>query len=474
MKPFFISRSPTKGMSVITLGNIRRADKFIIFTLFFYFLSYPFVLRNFMGVVYPLILNGLLAVTFLVCATGRVPMQKLKLQRGNRILMIGMLLYSLYFAVLILVSIFHSSELKIGMSAFYEVRELVFALIILFILSDKGVLYSLRLYVAVFTLCSILGLLLVFLNFMAIMQPITEVDINNFAGGGENKRMFFGIGFIWPGSWIGSMYGLERLQSFADEAGTFAFAVLPAILLSAYWRMKARMYIMIVALIFTFSVGAISIWLFIMFFFLFVSRKHEGDKAKRVFILLFFMVGLPLTINNLPSDFIEKTDIYFSAKYADGGGEDTSVGQRLAGLEMVFDSVHENLFGVGVNGAGLSLNITQGLLAVGWIVPLVEAGLFGWFIYVLAFGLILVHGLRNAIASSGIKQITAIVILINGYAAFQRAAIDANIWQLFWLIVYLRVVVMEAKIIPNSYSKNKHVNPVDFLRGKVTGKRNAL
>jgi len=474
MKPFFISRPPSTAMSFIALNNIRRSDKFIIFTLFFYFLSYPFVLRNLMGVVYPLVLNGLLVLTVLACATGRASMLKLRLQRGNRILMIGMLLYSLYCAVLILVSIMHSSELKIGVSAFYEVRELVFVLIILFILSDKGIFFSLRFYVEVFTWCSVLGLLLVFLNFMAIIQPITEVDINNFVGGDENKRMFFGIGFIWPGTWIGSMYGLERLQSFTDEAGTFAFAVLPAILLAAYWRMKVRMYVMAAALIFTFSVGAISIWLFIIIFFQLASPTYEGGKVKRVFVMLLFLVTLQWIINYLPFNLLERADTYLSAKYTAGGGDETSVGQRLAGFERVIDIVLENPLGFGSNSAGLSLDFTQGTLAIGWMVPLIEAGLLGWFFYVLAFGLILVHCLRNAIASRGIVKICAIIILVNGYSAFQRAGIDANIWQLFWLVVYLRVVVMEAKVLTNAYSANKHTNRVNFLRGKIVSNRGTL
>lgn len=402
-----------------------------------------------MGVVYPLVLNGLLVATVLTCAMGRAAILTPRFYRDDRIIKIGVLLYGLYFAVLMMVSLLNSADSIVAVSALYELRELVFALIILFLLSEKGVIISLRFYVEIFTWCSVLGLLLVLLNFMGAIQPITEVNLDNLPGGGVNSRLFFGIGFVWPNTWLGSPVGLERLQSFSDEAGTFAFAVLPAILLAVYWRMKVRVYVMAVALIFTFSLGAISIWLFITLFSMLASLVQEGVKAKRVFTFLLFIGVLLLIISFFPFDLFEQADRYFSAKYASDGEDGTSIGQRLAGLEIALNAIQEHPLGFGANSAGVSLNLGHASLAVGWFIPLVEAGAVGWLIYVLAFGLILVHALRNAIYSTNIKRVCAIVILINGYAAFQRAGIDANVWQLFWLIVYLRLIGMNANDLAN-------------------------
>lgn len=474
MKLFSAIRPSSRSVPPVVLGNLSLSDKFIISTLFYYFLSFPFILRNLMGVVYPLALNGLLVVTFLACVMGRATVITLRFQRGDRILKVGALLYCFYFAVEMLVSLFHSEESIVAISAVYEIRELAFALIILFLLSDKGVLFSLRFYVEVFTWCSVLGLLLIFLNYMGVIHPITEVNLNNFPGGRESYRLFFGIGFTWPNTWVGSPLGLERLQSFADEAGTFAFAVLPAILLAGYWRMKVRVFIMTVALIFTFSVGAVSIWLLITLLGLFASTEHEVGRAKRMFTLLLFVSVLLLIISYFPFDLLEQADRYFSAKYTSGGGTETSVGQRLAGLKIALNTIADHPFGFGSNSSGLFLNLGDASMAIGWLIPLVEAGVLGWLIYVLAFGLILMHALRNAIASTGIKRVSAIVILINGYAAFQRGGIDANIWQLFWLIVYLRVVGMDDKILAKAYSVNKRTNPINRLLGIMIGNRNTL
>ena len=262
MKLPFTFRPPSKAVPFAAPGNLCWSDKIIIFTLFYYFLSYPFFLRNMMGVLYPMALYGLLVVTVLVCAIGRMPISAKRLNCGGSLLQIGVLLYLLYFFVQMVVSFCHFDEPIVVVSEAYEIRDILFVLIIFFLLSDRGTFVSLRLYVKVLTWCSFLGLLLILLNYLQIIQPITEVSLDNLPGGLKNQRLFFGIGYIWPNTWIGSVIGLERLQSFSDEAGTFAFAVLPAIFLAAYWKMKGRLLIMSVALIFTFSVGAISAWLF--------------------------------------------------------------------------------------------------------------------------------------------------------------------------------------------------------------------
>ncbi|MCK9352697.1 MAG: O-antigen ligase family protein [Gallionella sp.] len=453
MKKFVAPLPPPSLIPVGAPGNLCWPDRFIIITLFCYFLAYPFALRNLMGVIYPLALTGLLIVVALACTLGKAPVLMQGVQRGDRMLKVGLLLYGLYFAILMLASILHSAESIVAISAVYEMRELMFALIILFLLSDRGVLFSLRLYVEVLTWCSVLGLLLVFLNYVGVIYPITEVNLDNLPGGGENRRLFFGIGFIWPNTWLGSPLGLERLQSFADEAGTFGFAVLPAILLATYWRMKGRVLIMTVALIFTFSVGAILAWLFITLFGFSAAAKYERGKVKRIVTVLLLVSVFLLIANYLPFDLLEQFNRYLSAKYTSGDSEGTSVGSRLAALEIALDAIKENPFGFGANSSGLSLNLGNASLAIGWFVPLVEAGVLGWLIYVLAFGAILVHALHNAISSKNIGRICAIVILVNGYAAFQRAGIDANIWQLFWLIIYIRVNGMLIDNVGNSVHK---------------------
>lgn len=472
MKPFSIFSFPSRPAPFNVMRNICWSDKFIVVTLFYFFLAYPFALRNVMGMVYPVLLTALLVATILACTIAKSPALLPRFNRGGGMLKIGVLLYALYFAILMMVSLFHSAESIVAISAVYEVRELAFALIILFLLSDKGLFFSLLLYVEVFFWCSVLGLLLVLLNFMGAIQPITEVNLDNLPGGGENIRLFFGIGFIWPNTWLGSPIGLERLQSFADEAGTFAFAALPAILLAANWGMKVRAFIMVVALIFTFSVGAISIWVFVTLLGLLASIAHEGIKVKRVLTLLLSAIVLLLIISNFPFDLLEQADRYFSAKYDSTGVAESSVGQRLVGLKIAFEYIQEHPFGFGVNSSGLVLDLGGASLAIGWFIPLVEAGVVGWLVYVLAFGLILLHALRKTIVSTGIKQIVAIVILINGYAAFQRAGIDANIWQLFWLIVYIRVVGMDDEIINLYDSKSKLTKPIDCLSVRMVSIKN--
>lgn len=422
--------------------NTYMSDKIIIFILFLYFFSYPFVIRNLMPVVYSLALNVLLALAILVCALNKVPILKVKYYCNNKVLKLGILFYGFYFFVLIIVSFLNFQEPVIVFSLANKIRSLIFAIIIFYLLSNRGLLHSLCIYIHIFTICSVLGLMLILLNYFGVIHPVTEVDINNFPGGPENIRLFYGIGFIWPNTWLGSPFGLERLQSFTDEAGTFAFGLLPAILLASYWRMKFSVLVMVAALIFTFSFGAILIFLLISILNFITAILNEGINIKRLFNLLLILTGFILIVNYLPFDLLEKFNIYSSAKYTSDGGTETSLGQRIAGLEIALKTIASNPLGFGSNSAGLFLNFGDAALAIGWLNPLIEAGVIGWVNYVLAFGLVLVHCLRNIIFSNGIKRLSAIIILVNGYAAFQRSGIDSNIWHLFWLILYLRLVAM--------------------------------
>lgn len=474
MKLFLSSWIDSKSAASVQSGGLCWDQRLIILTLFYFFLSYPFAIRNLMGVVYSVLLNGLLIATFFICSMRRTPILTLRLYRDEKILAISILLYGLYFSVLMMSSFFNSIDSIVLMSTIYKIRELLFALVILYLLNDKGILLSLKLYVKILTWCSVLGLLLVVLNFMGIIYPIAEVNLDNFPGGGANNRLFFGIGFIWPNTWLGSPVGFERLQSFTDEAGTFAFAVLPAILLATHWRMKLSACIMIVALIFTFSVGAISFWLVIFLFGFLASIIQEGIKLKSLLVFLFFIVVFFLVISYFPFDLVEQADRYFSAKYTIGGGSETSIGQRLAGLEIVLNSIREHPLGFGANSSGISLDLGEASLAVGWFIPLIEAGVIGWLIYLLTFGLVLVHALLNAIGSVGLKRVCAIVILLNGYAAFQRAGIDANPWQLFWLISYIRIIGMDEKNLDCKYLENKRQSSVDFRSDKIVAQGYAL
>lgn len=411
-------------------------DAIIIITLYIYFSAYPFIFRNFATLFNSVALNiSLVLVGFtLLISAHRMVIPKPILR--HPMLKVGVLFYVAYFIVLIMVSLFHSVDSVVGKAAIIKMRDFLFVVVVIFFLTKKGIQNMIRVYVTLLTWFSILGLLLVLLIYLGLLHPLAEISLDNLAGGAVNKRLFYGIGFVWPHTWIGSIFGLERLQSFADEAGTFAFALTPAILFAANWGMRVRVAIMLTALIFTFSVGAILVWILIVTFY-FVSRNDRKRIWGWGMVLLIFCLTIFLLASSFHFlDLLNLGNSYLSSKYSNEGNM-TSVGQRLSDLQILIAKIQEHPWGFGAGSTGVSLG-RDVALAIGWFIPLAEAGLLGWLLYLVAFGFILWHAVGDVFCSTSDVRIAALIVVVNGYAAFQRAGIDSNVWQMFWLITYFR------------------------------------
>ncbi|TJY61956.1 hypothetical protein E4T66_06845 [Sinimarinibacterium sp. CAU 1509] len=436
-------------------------EYFIVGTFFVYLFSFPFFFRNYVGMVYPLVLNGILLLTFVISVLSSA---RLNLQWKHQIpgaVWLGIALYFIYFLVLMVASAANYYEPIIAVSAIYEIRDLIFMLSIALLLTDNGLLIALRTYVNLLTWFSVLGLFLIALIYFGLARPIETVNLDNMSGARESIRLFYGIGYVWPESWVGSSYGLERLQSFSDEAGTFAFAVLPAIFLAKHWKMKYKVAILITALFFTFSIGAIIIFLIIEGISAIRSFGIGRTGTKRVINLTGFLIILLTSLNLISISNQPMLSQYVSSKYEINGRQETSIGNRLVALNALVPLVDSNPWGFGSNAVSTSVNLAGGDLAIGWFIPVIEAGVLGWFMYLAAFCLILMNALRNYIATSDIRSVCSVIILVNGYAAFQRSGIDANVWQLFWLVVYLRTIGLGQKAA--SHFSLDVIRPVNYL-----------
>jgi len=427
----------------ISAGSRAFADAVIIYALWVYFAAYPFIFRNLATPIYSMALNAsLVLVGFTLLFRPRIP-SPAPLFRPVSFRIAG-LFYIAYFIVLISVSLSNSGSPVVGKAAMIRIRDAMFVMILIIFLSEKGIYKMIRLYLNVLAFFAVLGLVLEALIFLGLVHPLTEVSLDNLPGLSENHRLFYGIGFVWPDTWVGSLVGLERLQSFADEAGTFAFALTPAILFAFKWGMKWRAAVMSAALIFTFSIGAIALWVVIVTVY-FLSRRER----KAIYIWAFAILLICLAVS-LTAVFLYMPDIwkmgenYFMAKFGDDNNV-TSVGQRWSDLKIVILKVLDHPLGFGSGSLGVAFG--KGVsLAIGWFIPLAEAGLVGWLLYLLAFGFVLQRAVRDVFWSRGIVGIAALIIVINGYAALQRAGIDSNIWQWFWLTTYLRLSAAEAQV----------------------------
>jgi hypothetical protein len=283
-----------------------------------------------------------------------------------------------------------------------------------------------RWYSNLIGLLAVLGIALVVLVFLKRIPLVSIVNV-----GGNSLRNFYGIGYTWPNTWVGEYFGLERLQSYSDEAGTFAFAAIPAALLSHHYNQKWKLAIILVAIFLTFSVGA---WAFIVVagcaYYLRNASWVRRIGLMTALAVVGAAVGITIAQNKVIVDFVTS---YASAK-VNAADEHSSAQDRIDDLKEAAISAGEHPFGVGINGYRHA-NVA---LAVGWIVPLVEAGILGWVLYLAAFGILVVKSWQVAWHSHGLASVLACIILCLAFAALQRGGMDATVWHWFWIVAFLR------------------------------------
>lgn len=302
-------------------------------------------------------------------------------------------------------------------------------------------------FLAALAILSLLMAGLIAANFLPVLF---DVQISTFGDRDSGIRQFYGLGFGWYNLHIADGLSIPRLQSFAAEAGNFAFALLVGILWAGHRKRWPLVAIMSVALLGTVSVGAAAVSLLLLLIYVFSRRaKRLWDIApatslnsKRLLagisIVLVLVLLLPAVTTPLLS-LTEKLSIFLSDRYLasklDLDASTSSLGVRLESIDIVWqDIVLDNWTGLGAGG----LAELDTSLAIGWVRSLIESGLIGWFFYLAASLILVSRALWAFSLKTGAEAALGAVVLALAAAAFQRAPIDATVWHLALIVAFVK------------------------------------
>ena len=430
--------------------------------------SYPFILKIFNPTAYQLAFFFLVALLPVAALLQReleltVPQYSYQHQFWFWGFVIAYLAYTL---ILIAVSVFNTNSVGDLQPLFSHSIKVLVALCLFAFIPRTLYSWSLDKYVDLIGILSIMGLIMLGLIFLNLLPVLTTVTIDTFGKDDRGIRQFYGLGFGWNTLRITDGIRLPRLQSFASEAGNFAFPLLVALVWAGYRRRILIMIPMLLALFLTWSVGAVVTGGFIAFlyfsagrFFFQLQRKHLPFIFALVPLLLLLIpvgfFGFQAFASQASSLLVELQNFfngdYWSSKVS--GSESitgkSSLGTRIIGIQTVWaEIVQDKWLGLGAGGLAI-INVSLG---VGWFRPLVESGLMGWILYCSAFICLLFEALLALYRYKDERSALAGIMIILGIAAFQRAPMDASLWHWWLVIAFLKFSLWRSAGISNLQS----------------------
>ncbi len=252
------------------------------------------------------------------------------------------------------------------------------------------------------------------------------------------SRGFYVFGLLWDKAYIHIANGITvlRTQSFADEPGTYAFALIPAL----FWYINKRSWLQIVilgtGLFSTFSVGAILGVLLILALSV-VNLLLNKFTSRKLLTNIMIAVSIIIVAAAMYSNRQEKVESYLLTKYDSYASiGETSFGVRLEGFKNNMEHLNDNPIGLGSGGRAL-----LGLQGdIGIVNNVIEAGIVGGTFYIISLVLLGYITLKHLIFSQDVNRIlfSRIVIMLL-IAGAQRTAIDGSLWGLLFVIILIRM-----------------------------------
>ena len=218
-----------------------------------------------------------------------------------------------------------------------------------------------------------------------------------------------------------------RLQGLAEEAGTFAMALLPALFWQLFVRKrKIHILIILLALLLTMSLGAFVYLLIVFVFFL------KNKKFKLLGVSSFFLMSIFYSISTETDG---PTTVTWSGKLI-------SFYDRLDGVAVAFKYLSENFYGA---GSSLGISEINNAIAVGYINASVDAGFLAGFSYCLAFFILIFLAVKKIKSlsiykeddKSSIELAISFSLLSILFMAFQRMQPDQSYWHMLFIAIFL-------------------------------------
>jgi hypothetical protein len=241
--------------------------------LFFTLLSYPFFVKYLALSAYQmgfLALLGLLIVVLLLQPSVMVARSLLV----HPTLVVVAVCYCAYLGFLGLASVMADGDgYLIGELGRAFIKPVV-GILFLLCLSTYAHRSMMDSYSMLMSVVAVSGVVLVVGSFLGLLSPIGAIQLPASGLRDTGVRDVYALGFAWGALSLPGGGRIVRLQSFADEPGTLAFALLVALVWSVYRRWAFRSITIAVAVVLTWSVGAVVAGIVILSFY--SLRRSSG------------------------------------------------------------------------------------------------------------------------------------------------------------------------------------------------------
>ncbi len=245
--------------------------------------------------------------------------------------------------------------------------------------------------------------------------------------------------------YLGAYYGLSplyapfplfRLQGFAEEPGTFAFSLLPAL----YWMLLkeknyVRSFIIGVGLAATVSLGALAFIIIII-----PLLWRELVMMEQLLLVGIIAINVGYRFFGYVLDYLQ----FFLLERPQGAGYDiwlnsqdsghTSWGDRLDAISIVCSHLANHPIGT---GAGLGMTTVEYPVAVGFANAALESGVAGGLFYCLMFILLTGFALKQVWGCSGrvrysrVQLVVSLSVLSCIFMGLQRQQPDISFWHMW-------------------------------------------
>ena len=278
-----------------------------------------------------------------------------------------------------------------------------------------------------------------------LISPLNTITIH--VGSKVYEFDNYGLGFARSHYFIDfSGYRIARMQSFADEPGSFAHALLPAIFWALLNKKKLMVIILSLGLLLTMALGAILALGIVGFLYCYKEGSRTILKALFSFILI---VALLIAIT--PTEFSESVAWYLKTKYDPEQRWTTSGEARQVDSKVTFQLLNEKPWGFGAKQANKAAGRD---IAVGWCVALLDAGLLGGSAYFLAFSWLFLLAIIIFLKEKNKIKLYICANYITTYImTSQRAKMDDSFW-LLWIVVSFIMIEGYPKEYPTSLTKS--------------------
>lgn len=414
------------GSAITTLAPRGASQWALVLLMAVSFLSYPFFIKYFAHGLYQAVFILLVFITVLsMFFRPRFQLRKNALF-FSPLVTGAVVFYFAYLAWLTIISLLYSGD---GYSHGDLVRQFIkfsVAAMLFFFLPLGAYKWTMDKFTTLMYAASIAGILMTTLIFFNILEPVATLQLPTISARDTGLREFYWLGLTWGSIPFPGGVTISRLQSFSDEPGTFAFALLPAIAWAVYRCRRLCSIVMSVALLLTWSVGAIAAGAGLLFFYLLKQRARTS-------FLIVMAAGAIVAVAFYQTPLMEVLVTYLDTKF--GGGANTSVSHRVLDIMVLFDKMESNPWGF---GAGAMSNVIKVSLAIGWLRALAETGVTGFVAYTLSFALLIATAFRAALDGKGESSTLGAIVLVLAFAAFQRSRMDESLWHLLMIVAFIR------------------------------------